>query len=92
MGNGLGLYDRSMDNFKFFRNDPKDPNTMSSNFVHCITEDRSGQPWIGTGQVLGGVEKVILENKAFEHHKLVMEPSDVLDNVSRELLEDQNGI
>ncbi|HBC79285.1 MAG TPA: hybrid sensor histidine kinase/response regulator [Bacteroidales bacterium] len=90
-GSGLGLYDRSSDNFNFFRNDPKDPYTISSNFVHCITEDRSGQLWIGTGQVLGGVEKVILENKAFEHHLLVKEPSDVLDNVSRAIIEDQNG-
>jgi signal transduction histidine kinase/ligand-binding sensor domain-containing protein/DNA-binding response OmpR family regulator len=90
-GNGLGLYNRSTDNFKFYRNDPRDPNTISSNFIHCITEDRSGQLWIGTGQVLGGVEKVILENKAFEHHPLEKEPADVLDNVSRAILEDQNG-
>ena len=89
-GNGLGLYYRSTDNFKFYKNDPKDPNTISSNYIHCITEDRSGQLWIGTGQVLGGVEKVILENKAFEHHLLEKEPADVLDNVSRAILEDQN--
>jgi signal transduction histidine kinase/ligand-binding sensor domain-containing protein/AraC-like DNA-binding protein len=89
-GNGLGFYDRNTDNFKFYKNDPKDPNTISSNFIHCITEDRSGQLWIGTGQVLGGVEKVILENKAFEYHPLEKEPADVLDNVSRAILEDQN--
>jgi signal transduction histidine kinase/ligand-binding sensor domain-containing protein/AraC-like DNA-binding protein/ActR/RegA family two-component response regulator len=89
-GNGLGFYNRSTDNFKFYKNDPKDPNTISSNFIHCITEDKSGQLWIGTGQVLGGVEKVILENKAFEHFQLKKEPADALDNVSRAILEDQN--
>ncbi len=89
-GNGLGFYDRGADLFKFYRNDPKDPNTISSNFIHCITEDKSGQLWLGTGQVLGGVEKVILNNPAFEHYLLEKEPSDVLDNVSRALLEDQN--
>jgi signal transduction histidine kinase/ligand-binding sensor domain-containing protein/DNA-binding response OmpR family regulator len=89
-GNGLGLYDRENDTFKFYRNDPKDPNTISSNFVHCITENKSGQLWIGTGQVLGGVEKVIPENRAFKHYLLEKEPADVLDNVSRALLEDQN--
>ena len=90
-GNGLGYFDRVTDNFKFYKNDPGDPNTISSNFVHCITEDKSGQLWIGTGQVLGGVEKVIPENRAFEHFQLEKEPSDVLDNVSRAILEDQNG-
>jgi len=90
-GNGLGFYDEVTDNFKFYKNNPQDPNTISSNFVHCITEDKSGQLWIGTGQVLGGVEKVIPENRAFEHFQLEKEPSDVLDNVSRAILEDQNG-
>lgn len=89
-GNGLGFYDRKADEFKFYRNDPKDPNTISSNFIHCITEDKSGQLWIGTGQVLGGVEKVILENPAFGHYQMEKEPADVLDNVSRAVLEDQN--
>ena len=89
-GNGLGLYDRSADIFKFYRNDPKDPNTISSNYINCITEDKSGQIWIGTGQVLGGVEKVIQENQAFGHYRLEREPVDVLDNVSRSVLEDQN--
>jgi signal transduction histidine kinase/ligand-binding sensor domain-containing protein/DNA-binding NarL/FixJ family response regulator len=89
-GNGLGFYDRKADEFKFYRNNPKDPNTISSNFIHCITEDKSGQLWIGTGQVLGGVEKIILENRAFGHYQLEKEPADVLDNVSRAVLEDQN--
>ena len=89
-GNGLGLYDRENDSFKFFRNDPKDPNSISSNIVHCITEDKTGQLWLGTGQVLGGVEKVILENSAFKHYLLEKEPVDLLDNVSRAMLEDQN--
>ena len=88
--NGLGLYYRESDSFKFYRNDPKDPNTISSNYIHCITEDNSGQLWIGTGQVLGGVERVILNNPAFKHYQLEKEPVDVLENVSRAILEDQN--
>ncbi|MFZ0280442.1 MAG: two-component regulator propeller domain-containing protein [Bacteroidales bacterium] len=89
-GNGLGLYDRVNDSFKFYRNDPKDPNTISSNIVYCITQDRYGQLWIGTGQVLGGVEKVILGNDGFRHYLLEKERVDVLDNVSRAMIEDQN--
>ncbi|MGB8489513.1 MAG: two-component regulator propeller domain-containing protein [Bacteroidales bacterium] len=90
-GNGLGLYDRNKDSFRFFTNDPRDPNTISSNIVHCITEDRSGQLWIGTGQVLGGIEKVIADNSAFRHYLPEKNPADVLDNVSRAIMEDRQG-
>jgi len=89
-GNGLGIYDRINDTFRFYRNDPGDPNTISSNFVHCITEDKSGQLWVGTGQVLGGIVKVIPVNRAFNHYQPEKRPSDILDNVSRAVLEDRN--
>jgi signal transduction histidine kinase/ligand-binding sensor domain-containing protein/DNA-binding response OmpR family regulator len=89
-GSGLALYNKATDQFEFFRNDPKDPKTISSNFVHCITEDRSGQLWAGTGQVLGGIEKVILKNSAFEHFLPEKNGSGVLDNVARAILEDRN--
>jgi signal transduction histidine kinase/ligand-binding sensor domain-containing protein/DNA-binding response OmpR family regulator len=89
-GSGLALYNREKDQFDFFRNDPKDPNTISSNFVHCIAEDKSGQIWVGTGQVMGGIEKVILRNPAFEHYLPEKNGSDLLDNVARAILEDRN--
>jgi signal transduction histidine kinase/ligand-binding sensor domain-containing protein/DNA-binding response OmpR family regulator len=89
-GSGLALYNRETDRFDFFRNDPKDPNTISSNFVHCIAEDKSGQLWVGTGQVLGGIEKVILKNSGFEHFLPEKNGSDLLDNVARAILEDRN--
>jgi len=89
-GSGLALYNREKDNFEFFRNDPKDPSTISSNYVHCVAEDKSGQLWAGTGQVLGGIEKVIVKNSAFEHFLPEKNGSDLLDNVSRAILEDRN--
>jgi len=89
-GSGLALYNRGTDSFDFFRNDPKDPKTISSNFVHCIAEDNSGQLWAGTGQVLGGIEKIILRNAAFEHIIPEKNGSDILDNVARAVLEDGN--
>jgi signal transduction histidine kinase/ligand-binding sensor domain-containing protein/DNA-binding response OmpR family regulator len=89
-GSGLALFNRSADRFDFFRNDPKNPNTISSNFVHCIAEDKSGQLWLGTGQVTGGIEKVILKNSAFEHYLPEKNSSDILDNVARAILEDNN--
>jgi signal transduction histidine kinase/ligand-binding sensor domain-containing protein len=89
-GSGLALYNREKDLFEFFRNDPKDPNSISSNFVHCIAEDKSGQLWAGTGQVLGGIEKVIVKNSAFELFLPEKNGSDILDNVARAILEDRN--
>jgi len=90
-GSGLALYNRKDDFFDFFRNNPKDPNSISSDIVHCIAEDRTGQLWLGTGQVLGGIEKVILRNPAFEHYLPEKEQDNVLDNVARAVLEDKNG-
>jgi signal transduction histidine kinase/ligand-binding sensor domain-containing protein/DNA-binding response OmpR family regulator len=89
-GSGLALYNREKDRFDFFRNDPKDPSTISSNYVHCIAEDKSGQLWAGTGQVLGGIEKLILKNSAFEHFLPEKNGSGILDNVARAILEDRN--
>jgi signal transduction histidine kinase/ligand-binding sensor domain-containing protein/DNA-binding response OmpR family regulator len=89
-GSGLSLYKREKDSFEFFRNDPKDPNSISSNIVHCITEDKTGQLWLGTGQVLGGLEKVILNNSGFEHYLPEAERINILDNVTRALMEDNN--
>jgi signal transduction histidine kinase/ligand-binding sensor domain-containing protein/AraC-like DNA-binding protein len=89
-GSGLALYDRENDSFEFFRNDPGNPNTISSNFVHCIVEDNNGQLWLGTGQILGGIEKIILKNSAFEHYLPGKERIDILDNVARAVLEDRN--
>lgn len=89
-GGGLALYNREKDIFEFFRNNPEDRNSISSNFVHCITEDRNGQLWLGTGQVLGGIEKVILKSPAFDHYMPVEKPFDILDNVARAIHEDRN--
>ena len=91
-GSGLALYNRKSDRFEFFRNDPRNVNTISSNFVHCVVEDKSGQLWVGTGQVMGGIEKVILKNAAFEHYLPEKNSSDILDNVARAILEDNNKV
>jgi len=89
-GGGLALYRRTHDQFKFFINDPQDPNSISSNIIHSIAEDNTGQMWIGTGQFLGGIEKVILENPAFRHYLPETDKTEMLDNVVRAIMEDKN--
>ncbi|UCG27695.1 MAG: response regulator [Bacteroidales bacterium] len=90
-GGGLALYDRDREDFIFFRNDPKDPKTISSNFVHCIAEDRSGMLWVGTGQFNGGINKIIPGNPSFR--QIIPAPviHDISDNVVRCTFEDRNG-
>ena len=46
--------------------------------------------WLGTGQFLGGIEKVILENSAFHHILVENDRIDMLDNVVRAIMEDKN--
>jgi signal transduction histidine kinase/ligand-binding sensor domain-containing protein/DNA-binding NarL/FixJ family response regulator len=91
-GGGLALYNRDKDEFQFFRNNPSDPNSISSNIVHSIAEDKTGQIWLGTGQFLGGIERVIMENPAFRHILPEDTKNDMLDNVVRAIMEDRNGV
>lgn len=91
-GGGLAQYNRQDDTFRFYRNDPGNPNSISSNIIHSIAEDNTGQMWLGTGQFLGGVEKVILENKAFRHILPEGEFAEMTDNVVRCIMEDRNNI
>src|SRR5512133_1303151 len=87
-GGGLALFRRSENKFQFFRNDPRDPNSISSNIIHSIAEDMTGQIWLGTGQFLGGIERVIMENPAFRHLLADEDMNDMTDNVVRGIMED----
>lgn len=89
-GGGLALYERELDNFSFYRNNPLSNNTLSSDFVHCIGEDRSGLLWVGTGQINGGANKVILSNPSFTHILPKKNLENLSDNVVRCIFEDSN--
>jgi signal transduction histidine kinase/ligand-binding sensor domain-containing protein/CheY-like chemotaxis protein/AraC-like DNA-binding protein len=90
-GAGLAHYIREDDSFEFFRNNPDDPTTISSNFVHCITEDKSGLLWAGTGQFNGGINKIIPANPLFRQILPKKNITDMSDNVIRCIFEDTNG-
>ena len=90
-GAGLAMYDRAADGFRFYRNDPANPGSLSSNVVHCIAEDHSGLLWVGTGQFNGGINKVITVNPSFRHVLPVERPDDISQNVVRAVFRDSNG-
>ncbi|SFE53781.1 hybrid sensor histidine kinase/response regulator [Thermophagus xiamenensis] len=88
---GLSLYLRDKDEFRFYLNDPFNANTISSNIVAGITHDRSGQLWLGLGQYLGGIERVVLRNPGFTHILPQPEIKEVSDNIVRSIHEDNHG-
>lgn len=90
-GGGLALYNRSKNSFTKYVNNPTDPYSISSNIVHSITEDITGQMWLGTGQYKGGLEKVVMRNPAFQHLLPKKNLDQITDNIVRALAEDSNG-
>jgi signal transduction histidine kinase/ligand-binding sensor domain-containing protein/DNA-binding response OmpR family regulator len=90
-GGGLALFDRSNDSFIFYRNIPNSPYTISSDFVHCIAEDKSGLLWVGTGQFNGGINKAITSNPSFRQIIPKKSLDNLADNVVRCLYRDSNG-
>ncbi len=45
---GFCLFDADKGAFKFYKNNPRDANSLSQNFVYRITEGNDGELWIGT--------------------------------------------
>lgn len=86
---GLNLFDREAQNFIHFRNNPNDPNSISTNIVLSIAEDHSGQLWVGTGQFQGGLERIVLREPAFEHLIPSTDNKHISDNVVRAVYEDE---
>jgi ligand-binding sensor domain-containing protein len=46
--NGLNLYNRPNDNFRVFRHDPRDPNSLSDDRIVSLAGDSKGNIWVGT--------------------------------------------
>lgn len=62
--NGLSRLDADLESFKNYRNISKDFQSLSSNDVQSVYEDRTGIIWIGT--VLGGINKVNTTKNSFQ--------------------------
>ncbi|MFN5168415.1 MAG: two-component regulator propeller domain-containing protein [Cyclobacteriaceae bacterium] len=85
---GLWRYDGY--EHKVFQHDPKNPNSLSHNFVTCLIEDREGNLWAGT--FAGGLNKFNPATNSFYHFKHDEKDSTTLsyDYIS-EIAEDQEG-
>lgn len=87
-GGGLGLFDYGTDKFHFYRNNPDDPNSLSSDIAFCVAQDKSGMIWVGTGQFKAGVNKLIPANPLFRQLKPEHEVNSLSDNQVRALAQD----
>ncbi|WP_162852788.1 hybrid sensor histidine kinase/response regulator [Dinghuibacter silviterrae] len=47
-GGGLDIFDEKTDRFQAIQYHPRDPHSISSDYVACVLEDRKGQIWTGT--------------------------------------------
>lgn len=88
-GGGLAQYQRDNDYFVFYRSDPSDPKSISSNTVMCMTEDQHGTLWVGAG-LQGGLNRVIMRNPAFTSVQFSRNYEDDMENMVRAVLEDGN--
>ncbi|MFO7890066.1 MAG: two-component regulator propeller domain-containing protein [bacterium] len=51
-GGGLNKFDTEIEKFFNYRNDPRNNNTISNNFIKALCKDEEGFIWIGTEQGL----------------------------------------
>ncbi|MFZ5940625.1 MAG: two-component regulator propeller domain-containing protein [Bacteroidota bacterium] len=61
--NGLNFLDRSTYTFRYYTNDPGNPNSLSYNDVKALDWDKSGRLWIGTN--MGGLNCLDVKRKNF---------------------------
>ncbi len=66
-GGGLNRFDRHTEIFKNYRNDPKNPQSLSSNGVWLIYEDRAGALWLGTEIGLEQFDRAAGTFKHYQH-------------------------
>jgi PAS domain S-box-containing protein len=85
---GLNRYDGY--NFKIYKTDPDDPNTISSNSILCLMEDHLGEIWIGTED---GLNRFDRKKEQFISYK--NDPNDansLSNNFVRYIFEDRSGV
>jgi signal transduction histidine kinase/ligand-binding sensor domain-containing protein/CheY-like chemotaxis protein len=86
---GLNRYDGY--HFKVYKPDPKNPSSLSFNWIWSIFEDHEGILWIGTTG--GGLNKFDRKTEMFTHYKRIPEdPTSLSNNFVFSIIEDQEGM
>ncbi|MBI9088681.1 MAG: histidine kinase [Desulfobacterium sp.] len=69
---GLFQFNRTTQQFKQFKNDPHDPDSISINNIISLFQDDDGGLWVPTQG--GGLDRFIRKTGRFKHHR--MDPND----------------
>ncbi len=84
---GLSRYDGY--NFTIYKNDSKDVNTISNNFIQDIKEDKNGNLWIATQ--LGGINKLDVRHDKFTRFlNDAKNPNSISSNAINKIAFDRN--
>ncbi|MES2730521.1 MAG: two-component regulator propeller domain-containing protein [Bacteroidota bacterium] len=85
---GLNKYDGY--SFTVYKNNPKDPHSLSNNYIKDIIEDKQGNLWIATWD--GGLERFDRQTEQFFHYTHDKnKPNSLSSNLVNNLLQDSQG-
>jgi ligand-binding sensor domain-containing protein/tRNA A-37 threonylcarbamoyl transferase component Bud32 len=65
-GDGLYQFDRKRETYTHYKHVPGNPNSLSSNYIQTIYQDKTGVLWIGTDS---GLNKYDKKREKFGHYK-----------------------
>jgi diguanylate cyclase (GGDEF)-like protein len=88
LGGGLNRFDRATGLYKFYLNDPQNPESIPNNIVRTIYETKKGDLWIGTD---GGLSRLDRETEIFYNFTMDLNVINSLrDNRVYSLYEDEH--
>jgi len=87
--NGLNLYDPAKDNFKVFKNDPADENSINDDYISGIIEDNNGNLWVLSGG--NCLNKWIPKSQNFIRYKFENNREDIIIRPTRMMANDSKG-
>ncbi len=89
--NGLCLFEQEDGNFRYYRNVPANPASLSNNSVVSLRFDSSGELWVGTRG--GGINRLIEQNEEYRFKRYVSNdtPGSLSNNVVISIAEDTRG-
>jgi signal transduction histidine kinase/ligand-binding sensor domain-containing protein len=87
---GVDQYNPATGIFKHYRNDPKDPTSLSEGMVSVIMRDHKGNLWVGTQN---GLDQLDEKTGQFIHYRNEPgNPSSLSCNYVRAIYEDRSGV
>lgn len=89
-GAGLDKFDKQAETFTHYQHDPQNPNSLSSNKVSAVWEDREGILWIGTDR---GLDRLDPQTGIFTNYRHdPANPNSLSNNAVISIFEDQAGL